>query len=338
MFHARTCNVNAALIVRQGSGRLIEGLPTGVGERFRMRDFKPNRLIICLNANQFRLQLRNGLLFVLQARCFCAVLGCCSGVATRDVGEFRMQLAAALLAAFDALLGPRYIRTEAVETPLHRVEAVVLLCKCNPLAVAFGLVMQLLGDDPLKLDLVRAYALLKRTDLLTQLLPAQCKQFNALCAGFRKQCLIPLGGLCLALKVRNLTTKLAAQIAQAIQVVAGMTDAIFGFAAALFVFRYAGGFLEIHPQFFRFGLNEVTDHSLLDDRIAAWTKAGAEEHVQDVASTAALTVQEVGGLRIPRDLPADSDLAKRRVLATDPAIAVVEQQFNAGDCSGLAAR
>ena len=67
-------------------------------------------------------------------------------------------------------------------------------------------------------------------------------------------------------------------------------DARFGFLAALLVLRDAGRLFEMIAQLFRRRFDDLADHALLDDRVAARTKAGAEEHVGDIAASAANAV------------------------------------------------
>ena len=115
-----------------------------------------------------------------------------------------------------------------------------------------------------------------------------------------------------------------------------MTNAGLGFPAPFFVFGNPRRFFEEHPQFFGPSLDQLGNHALLDDGVAAWAEAGAKEHIHDVPTTAAIAVEEVGGLSIPADLTADRNLAEGRVLTTNAPIGVVEQQFDAGHGCGLA--
>ena len=51
--------------------------------------------------------------------------------------------------------------------------------------------------------------------------------------------------------------------------------AVFGFAAALFVFGNTGGFFYIHAQFFRLGFNQPRNHALFDNGVGARPQTGA---------------------------------------------------------------
>ena len=54
-----------------------------------------------------------------------------------------------------------------------------------------------------------------------------------------------------------------------IEVLVGMPDPVFGFAAPLLVLGDAGRFFEVDAQIFRLRFDELTDHALLDDRVTA---------------------------------------------------------------------
>ena len=123
---------------------------------------------------------------------------------------------------------------------------------------------------------------------------------------------IALGGAGLALQMVELARQFLAHVVQPLEVLLGVPDPVFGFAAALLVLRDAGRFFEIDAQVFRLRLDELADHALLDDRVAARPETGAEEDVHDVAATALRAVQEIGRLRVARDLAPDRDLARIR--------------------------
>ena len=105
--------------------------------------------------------------------------------------------------------------------------------------------------------------------------------------------LVLLGLARLALEVLELLADFLAQVAEAVEVFARVADAGFGFLAALLVLGDAGGFLEVHAQVFRARLDDLADHPLLDDRVAARAQAGAEEQVGDVAAAALGAVEVV---------------------------------------------
>src|SRR3546814_21179146 len=82
------------------------------------------------------------------------------------------------------------------------------------------------------------------------------------------------------LKVLQLLADLVVQVGRALEVLAGVADAGFGFLAALLVLGDAGGLLQVPAQVPGAGVDDLADHALLDDRVAARHPAGAEEQAQ----------------------------------------------------------
>jgi hypothetical protein len=78
-----------------------------------------------------------------------------------------------------------------------------------------------------------------------------------------------LSSLGLALQALELALQLLAQVGQACKVLLSAADPAFGFAAALLVFGDARRLFDEIAQLFWLGLDELGDHALLDDRIAA---------------------------------------------------------------------
>ncbi len=74
--------------------------------------------------------------------------------------------------------------------------------------------------------------------------------------------------------------------------------------------------------------DDLADHSLLDNRVAARTEARAEEQIGDIAAAAACAIQIVSRLPIAGDLTLDRDLCVLAVLTLDRAIAVVKDQLD----------
>ena len=93
----------------------------------------------------------------------------------------------------------------------------------------------------------------------------------------------------------------------------------------------------MHPQLFRAGLDQAADHALLDDGVAARPHAGAKKQVGDVPPAALGAVQEIGGAVVAADFPPDGDFAIGSVFPADAPGGVVEQQFDDGQPSHLAA-
>src|SRR5690606_33584120 len=129
-----------------------------------------------------------------------------------------------------------------------------------------------------------------------------------------------------------------AQIIESIEVFARVADACLGLLAALLVFGDARGLLQIHPQVLGPGLDDLADHALLDDRVAARSEAGTEEQVGDVATSALAAVEVVLAGAVAADDPLDRDLVERRVLAGDRVVGVVEHQLYHRLRNGLAGR
>jgi hypothetical protein len=105
--------------------------------------------------------------------------------------------------------------------------------------------------------------------------------------------LVLLGGARLLAQVLDLLVDFLAQVGQALEVLARVLDARFGFLAPLLVLGDAGGLLQVHAQVLGPRLDDLGNHSLLDDRVAARAQAGAQEQVGDVAAAAARAVQVV---------------------------------------------
>src|SRR3954468_20975073 len=124
-----------------------------------------------------------------------------------------------------------------------------------------------------------------------------------------------LGGARLALQMRELLLDFVAHVAHAIEVLARRLDAAFGFLAALLVLGDAGRLLQMIAKLLGCRLDDLADHALLDDRVAARTEARAEEYVGDVAAPAPHAVEEIERLPVAADGSLDRDLVVARVLA-----------------------
>ena len=145
---------------------------------------------------------------------------------------------------------------------------------------------------------------------------------------FRLVFAIPLGGLGLPLQTCKLALELLAKIAEPLEILFGVPDAILGLAAALLVARNARRFLQIVPELLRFCLDEIGDHPLLDDRVASRAESRAEKNVLDVATSASRSIDEVQGLAVARYLAPDRDLRDLGVLTRQAAEGVVEHEFD----------
>lgn len=193
-----------------------------------------------------------------------------------------------------------------------------------------GIGTALLGYQRFEGNLLIADDLLTPADLLVQCLPAQCGQLGLELALLGFVLLIFLRRLRLTMQPFELPFEFFTQVSQACQVLLGAANAILGLAATLLVFGDARRFLDEMPQIFGFGLDQPGNHALLDDRIAAWAKAGAEEDVGDITATALGAVEEIGVLPVAGHPAADGNLGKRRVFASQAAVGIVEDQLDAG--------
>ena len=100
--------------------------------------------------------------------------------------------------------------------------------------------------------------------------------------------LLVLAGLFgLDAQLLQLAANLATQIRQPLQVLARLADPALGLAPPLLVQADAGGLFQVRAQGLGLGINDLADHPLLDDRVAARPQPGAQEQVGDVAPAAA---------------------------------------------------
>src|SRR5690606_20046129 len=113
-------------------------------------------------------------------------------------------------------------------------------------------------------------------------------------------------------QVAQLLADLLAQVVETIEVFARVADSGLGFLAPLLVLGDAGGLLQVHAQVLGPCLDDLADHPLFDDRIAAWPQARAQEQVGDVAPAALGAVEVVVALAIARDQALDRDLVEGR--------------------------
>ena len=150
--------------------------------------------------------------------------------------------------------------------------------------------------------------------------------------------LVLLGLARLPLQMLELLADFLAQVVQAVEVLAGVADAGLGFLAPFLVLGDAGGFLQVHAQVFGPRFDDLADHPLLDDRVAARAEAGAEEQVGDVAPAALGAVEVIAAGAVAADRALHRDLVERGVLAGDGVVGVVEDQFDRGLRHGLARR
>src|SRR5690348_980755 len=220
------------------------------------------------------------------------------GMLALAVAVGALQALGGLAVVLHLLLDPGNLGADLVHLGLHGIQVLA------GVGVAFAHAFQL------RLDLALAGQLLLDLDLgggqafaLAVVLALQTAVFQRAQLGFLARLLFlqrfpALGRTGLAVQVFELLVDLIAHVAHAVEVFAGGLDAAFGFLAALLVLGDAGGFFQMRAQFLRVRLDDLADHPLLDDRVAARAEAGAEEQVGDVAPAAARAVEEIGGLAI----------------------------------------
>ena len=236
------------------------------------------------------------------------------------------QLALVLDLLFDA--GQR--AADLVDLALRLVEGVGRFLAAHAVGFQQALGLALFGDQLLQFRFFLRQRFAQALQPAVQAAVFQRLPLGVLDAALFLQGLVLLGLLGLALEVLELLADLLAQVVQAVEVFAGVADARFGFLAALLVLGDAGGFLQVDAQVFRPRLDDLADHALLDDRVAARAQAGAEEQVGDVAAAALGAVEVVVALAVAADQALDRDFVEGGELAADGVVAVVEDQFHRG--------
>src|SRR5690606_39709806 len=96
---------------------------------------------------------------------------------------------------------------------------------------------------------------------------------------------------------------------------AGRADPVFRRAPALLVPGDARGLFQVHPEVLGPGLDDLADHPLLDDRVAARPQAGAQEQVSDVAPAALGAVEVVRTALVTADGALHREFVERSVVA-----------------------
>ena len=122
----------------------------------------------------------------------------------------------------------------------------------------------------------------------------------------------------------------AAQVGQALQVLAGLRDAAQGFAPAFLVQADSGRFLQMGAQGFRLGIDDLADHALFDDGVAARAQPGAQEQLGHIALAAAAAIEEVLAVAVAINPALDRNFVERGEFTADLACTVVKQQLHRG--------
>lgn len=234
------------------------------------------------------------------------------------------------------LLDARDLGADLVDLGLHLVQMIGGIGVTLAHRFHLRLVMALAGNVLLDLDLGRGQARAFLVVLALEAAVFERAQLGFLARLLVLQSLPALGGAGLPVQMFELLVHFVAHVAHAVEVFAGGLDAALGFLAALLVLGDAGGFFQMRAQFVGRGLDDLADHALLDDRVAARTQAGAEEQIGDVAAAAARAVEEVRRLTVAGDLALHRNLGVLPVFALDGAVGVVEDQLDRGLAHRLA--
>ncbi|EGF30677.1 hypothetical protein IMCC9480_1016 [Oxalobacteraceae bacterium IMCC9480] len=143
-------------------------------------------------------------------------------------------------------------------------------------------------------------------------------------------------GLCV--KLFEVGIEFAQDVFDPQQIFARVVQPVFGFAAALLVLRDAGGFFQKDAQLFRPRFDDARNHALPDDRVGAWSEAGAKENILDIAPPDGLVVDVIGRGAVAGQRALDGDFGVLAPLPGGLAIRVIEQQFDRGTPGRLAVR
>lgn len=250
--------------------------------------------------------------------------------ATNQV-EVRAQLIKTRSARGDGLLQTGDLGTESIEASLYFVERLVRVGARLPFGLQKRVDLRLLGVARFHLHLRGSHDLALAVYRSHGFIEAQQRELRALDAFLVLECRVLFGRHRRAFELRELTIELTAQVGQPLEVLDGVADAVFRLASTFTVLRDPRGFFEVATQFVRLRLDELTDHALLDDRVAARAEAGPQEHVLDVPTSAFLPVQVVGRLGFARDFAPDRDFGVLGELTADANIGVIEGQFDRGE-------
>ena len=146
---------------------------------------------------------------------------------------------------------------------------------------------------------------------------------------------VAAGDLGLLLELVEVAVQLAQDVVDAVQVLPRVLQARLGLAPALLVFRDARGLFEEQTQLLGLALDDPRDHALADDRVGARPKAGAEEHILDVAPAHRLAVDVIAARAVARQHALDGDLGEAVPRPAGTRLAVVERELDAGASRGL---
>ena len=235
-----------------------------------------------------------------------------------------------LALVLDLLFQPRQRAADLVDIGLRARQRLGRFLAAHAAGLDAALGLALLGDQLLQPGFLARQRFAQPAKAGIQAAVFQRLPFGILDPALFLQGLVLLGLARLPAQVLELLADLLAQVVEAVQVLARVADAGLGFLAALLVLGDAGRFFQVDAQVLRTRLDDLADHALLDDRVAARAQAGAEEQVGDVAAPALGAVEVIVAAAVAADRALDRYLVERGVLAGDGVVGVVEDQFHRG--------
>src|SRR3546814_215922 len=208
-----------------------------------------------------------------------------------DLGQRRLRLVARTLQALrhfalvgDLLFDPGQGAADLVNLGLGLVQGFAGFLAADAIVLDPALGLALFGDQLLQLRFILVELLAQALQARIEAAVLQRLPLRVLDPALGLDGLILLGLARLALEVLELLAYFVAQVGQALEVLAGVADTGFGFLAPLLVLGDAGGLLQVHAQVLGPGLDDLADHALLDDRVAARAQARSEEHTSELQS------------------------------------------------------
>ncbi|EXI91438.1 MAG: hypothetical protein AW12_01265 [Candidatus Accumulibacter sp. BA-94] len=226
------------------------------------------------------------------------------GLQTRDLGVGGKQLA---LRRMDAIAGAEMRLASLFEPRLEFAQRAVLrfeidrrLCHLKPQPVT---------------DELRLVAPQQPQQLLL------ARQFVAVLA-------ILASDASLGFESLHLVAEFETDVLDAGEIVARIGEPVLGLLASFLVARDPRCLFKEHPQLVRLRLDDARDGSLADDRVGAWSEAGAEEEIGHVLAAHVQVVDVVLGLAAARQQALDREFGILRPLAGETAERIVEDQFD----------
>ena len=233
-----------------------------------------------------------------------------------------------LAGILDALFETGHFGAGAVEARLDRAQGLSLRGLIDANALDTGLRLAQVREHRVHGRFAACRLRIANARLQVQSLQTQRQQFSLQLALLLLEHLVPARGGRLPLQVADLLLHLLAQIIQPVQILAGLRNSTFRFAAPLLVARNAGRLFEERAQVIRPRLDDPGDHALLDDRVAAGAKARTQEQLGDVLAAHLDAVDVVIRGPVAADGAPQRHLVVVRVGAADLAFRIVEHQLN----------